>query len=118
MPLRLLLDENLSERPVSALKQRFPDSSHVRALSLGGADDTAIWDCARNESFVLVTKDEDFIALSVMRGTPPKVVWLNIGNAGNQEIAALLLLNADAIEQFADHSEASFLALTFGRRSD
>ena len=38
---------------------------------------------ARQEGLVLVTKDEDFLDLSVTRGCPPKVVCLAIGNASN-----------------------------------
>ena len=29
---------------------------------------------------MIVTKDEDFHHLSVLRGAPPKVVWLRTGN--------------------------------------
>jgi hypothetical protein len=46
---------------------------------------------ARQEGLVLVTKDEDFLDLSVTRGCPPKVVCLAIGNASNAATAILLL---------------------------
>ena len=116
MPVRLLLDENLSERLIRAIEPKFPGTRHVRSLVLGGASDLAIWEHALENGFVLVTKDEDFIALSVLRGAPPKVIWLNIGNVGNTETAALLLLHAAAIARFAEHDDASFLALGFGPR--
>jgi hypothetical protein len=43
MSLSLLLDENLSEKLLPLLFDRFPDSRHVRLIGLGGADDLAIW---------------------------------------------------------------------------
>jgi predicted nuclease of predicted toxin-antitoxin system len=43
-----------------------------------------------------VTKDEDFLDLSVARAFPPKVVCLAIGNASNAATAALLLQQAEA----------------------
>lgn len=89
MSVRLLLDENLSERLLPLLLDRFPDSSHVRLLGLGGADDPVIWEQALSEGALLVTKDEDFLRLSVTRGFPPKVICLDIGNAGNAATAAL-----------------------------
>jgi len=46
---------------------------------------------ARQEGLVLVTKDEDFLDLSVTRGYPPKVVCLAFGNASNAATAILLL---------------------------
>jgi len=109
MGQRLLLDENLSERLLPLLIERFPGSSHVRLVGLGGANDTAIWEWAKEQALLLVTKDEDCLDLSVSRGFPPKVVCLAIGNASNAATAALLLQQAETIEQFADHPEAGFL---------
>lgn len=112
MSVRLLLDENLSERLLPLLAERFPGSSHVRQLGLGGASDLAIWDRACQEGYGLVTKDEDFLSLSVARGFPPKVVCLAIGNASNAATAALLLQQAETIETFWGHPEAGFLLLS------
>ena len=116
MTVRLLLDENLSESLLPALSARYPGSSHSRALGLAGASDVALWERALLDGTVLVTKDEDFVTLSVLRGAPPKVIWLNVGNAGNATIGALLLRHADAIERFAEHPEEGFLALASGVR--
>lgn len=114
MTVQLLLDENLSEHLLPGLTARFPGSTHVRALGMGGATDSAIWEFARQERFLFVTKDEDFVTLSVLRGTPPKVIWLNIGNADNGRTLDLLLHHADAIQHFASHPDAGFLALGLG----
>ncbi len=111
MGLTLLLDENLSERLLPLVIDRFPGSTHVRLVGLGGASDTMIWEWASQQLMVLVTKDEDFLDLSVARGFPPKVVCLAIGNASNAATAALLLQQAEAIDRFTDHSEAGFLLI-------
>jgi predicted nuclease of predicted toxin-antitoxin system len=91
--------------------ERFPSSTHVRLMGLGGASDTAIWDWARQQGLVLVTKDEDLLDLSVTRGCPPKVVGLAIGNASNAVTAILLLQQAETIERFCSYPEAGFLLL-------
>ncbi|MBD2719457.1 MULTISPECIES: DUF5615 family PIN-like protein [unclassified Synechococcus] len=116
MSVSLLLDENLSERLLPLLSDRFPESGHVRLLGLGGADDLTIWDRARADGDLLVTKDEDFLRLSMSRGFPPKVICLAIGNAGNASTAALLLDHAAAIEDFSNHPEAGFLMLSPGAK--
>ncbi len=108
---RLLLDENLSERLLPPLIDLFPGSAHVRALGRSGASDTSVWEIARDGGFLLVTRDEDFVGMSVLRGSPPKVVWLNIGNARNAFIAALIRARADDIERFLGHDEYTFLAI-------
>lgn len=117
MPVRFLLDENLSERLVEAIGERFPGALHVRVLGLSGATDLQLWAHAAEERCTLVTKDEDFVRLSVMRGPPPKVIWLNVGNAGSTVIAELLIDNAEAIEAFAIHPEHAVLALGPGFRT-
>ena len=117
MPIRLLLDENLSERLVYTLAPSFPNSLHVRVLGLGGAGDFALWELAIREKCVLVTKDEDFVTLSVLRGPPPKVIWVNAGNARTSVVTGLLLNAAAEIAAFVEHPDAGFLALGIGPRS-
>jgi predicted nuclease of predicted toxin-antitoxin system len=73
-----------------------------------------VWAEAARTERLLFTKDEDFVTLSVTRGAPPKVIWLNIGNASNAMTVALLRSHVAMIEDFAEHTEATFLALGFG----
>jgi predicted nuclease of predicted toxin-antitoxin system len=109
--VRLLLDENLSERLLPSVIKLFPGSVHSRSLGLAGSHDNRIWEQARMGGFVLATRDEDFIRLSVLRGAPPKVIWLNVGNAKTATIAALFQTHSAEIERFAAHEEYTFLAL-------
>ena len=60
---------------------------------------------------LLVTKDEDFHRLSVLRGAPPKVVWIRLGNCSTSDIAQLLRRHHDAIQAFEAQAEATFLSL-------
>ena len=117
MSVNLLLDENLSEKLLPLLFDRFPDSRHVRLIGLGGADDLAIWDRARLDGDLLVTKDDDFLRLSMSLGFPPKVICLAIGNASNEATASLLLNHAADIEAFSSHPEAGFLLLSPGAKT-
>ena len=117
MAVRFRLDENLSEQLVRTLAPRFPNSLHVRALGLGGASDLALWDRAIAEGCAFVTKDEDFVKLSVLRGPPPKVVLLNLGNVSNAVVTSVVLGHAADIEAFVAHPELGFLALGFGSRA-
>jgi predicted nuclease of predicted toxin-antitoxin system len=76
--VRLLFDEQLSEKLIAVLHDIFADSLHVRALGAGGSSDQRVWQLAREQGCILVTKDEDFHRLSVMHGAPPKVVWIGV----------------------------------------
>jgi predicted nuclease of predicted toxin-antitoxin system len=109
--VRLLFDEQLSEALVVAVADLFPDSLHVRILGKGGAADHDVWGLAREHECVLVTKDEDFHRLSVLRGAPPKVVWLRVGNCSTKDMADLLRHHADDLSRFEAQHEATFLEL-------
>lgn len=60
---------------------------------------------------MLVTKDEDFHRLSVVRGFPPKVVWIRLGNCTTADVATLLERHQPAVVAFVMHPEIAFLAL-------
>lgn len=98
--MRLLFDENLSTRLPEQLADVYPGSLHVVKLGLGGAADTAVWERAMAAGLVLVTKDEDFHRLSVLRGPPPKVIWIRLGNCGTRDIVRLLRLRRDEVADF------------------
>jgi predicted nuclease of predicted toxin-antitoxin system len=109
---RLLCDEPLSEKLCEALADIFPDSLHVRLLGHGGAADTTVWDLARTHDCLVVSKDEDFNRLAVLRGAPPKFVWIRRGNCPSSEIAALLRQTHAQIVLFNEHNEATVLELS------
>ncbi len=47
----------------------------------------------------------------MLRGAPPKVVWLRTGNTSTDDVARVLRERRDDIVQFASQEEATFLAL-------
>jgi predicted nuclease of predicted toxin-antitoxin system len=73
--MKLLFDQNLSPRLVSALTDLFPGSEHVEEKGLGAASDRAVWNYAQISNLIIVTKDSDFNELSLMLGDPPKIIW-------------------------------------------
>jgi predicted nuclease of predicted toxin-antitoxin system len=81
-------------------------------VGLPGASDLVIWQYARENGLILVSKDEDFHRLSVLLGSPPKVIWVRLGNCSTEDVIRLLRDSRDEIEAFLQHEEASFLALS------
>jgi predicted nuclease of predicted toxin-antitoxin system len=88
--VKLLFDHQLSPRLVKSLADIYPDSNHVYPLGLDRADDKIIWRHARDEGFLIVTKDADFSDLCVLLGFPPKVIWIRRGNCKTSAIEAIL----------------------------
>jgi predicted nuclease of predicted toxin-antitoxin system len=46
---------------------------------------------------VLVTKDGDFVDSFLLRGLPPKLLFVTTGNITNKELVALVRSNSPAI---------------------
>ena len=109
--MKLLFDENLSPRLVSALSLHWPDSTHVESLGLCGVADEVIWSYARDHSYIVVSKDDDFRAMALVLGAPPKVIWLQLGNASTSRVAELLRTNAPLLEDFAVDPWETLLSL-------
>lgn len=114
MSRRLLFDENLSPRLPALLVDQFPGSRHVRDVGLRGATDQGIWDFAAAADFTIVTKDDDFRGLSLLRGAPPKVIWLVIGNCTTREILQILAENDASIFSFIIEPSTALLTLRKG----
>jgi predicted nuclease of predicted toxin-antitoxin system len=109
--MRLLFDQNLSHRLVAQLAAEFPGSAHVRDVGLATATDPAIWAFAAAHRFTIVSKDNDFQQRALRHGSPPKVVWVRLGNCLTSAVAALLRnRRADLLALDADPA-ATFLVL-------
>ncbi|MFN9628868.1 MAG: DUF5615 family PIN-like protein [Cyanobacteriota bacterium] len=108
---RLLFDENLSPRLAAELSGQFPGSAHVRDVKLKGQGDQQIWSFAADNGYTIVTKDDDFRGMSLLRGAPPKVIWLVVGNTSTAEILRILQAYATAIEAFITEPITSLLTL-------
>ncbi len=62
--MKLLLDENLSRRLVSFLQHAYPGTSQVVLLGLESASDREVWQKAKDDGYVIVTRDADFQELA------------------------------------------------------
>ena len=97
---------------MAALQELYPGTTHVREVSLESASDEDVWSFAAEAGFVIVSKDSDFHQLSFVRGFPPKVAWVRLGNCTTDEIVSLLLERRGVMESFAADPEAAFLELS------
>jgi predicted nuclease of predicted toxin-antitoxin system len=104
----LLIDENLSYKLVSRLNITFPGiKSVVNTDSLGeGSDDNLVWQYAKSNNLVVVTKDKDFVDYWKNYGPPPKVIKLNIGNCRLNKVELFLKENKKYILEFIASNDA------------
>jgi predicted nuclease of predicted toxin-antitoxin system len=69
--MKLLLDENLSDRVIHRIIDFYPESNHVKPLALRNTADLIIWEYAKTNQFVIVSRDSDFHQRSLLYGHPP-----------------------------------------------
>lgn len=110
--MRLLFDNNLSVRLVRLLQRDYPDASHVVLIGLERGSDLDIWQYARASQHIIASKDADFHDLSMQEGSPPKVVWLRIGNCTTAQIVQQLRDARPAVVSFAADPATDVLILT------
>jgi len=96
---------------VKSLEDIFPNSNHVFALNLDKSEDTEVWEYAKQNDFTLVTKDADFGDLSILRGFPPKIVWIRRGNCKTSDIQAILRNNFEAIKELKTEKQIGLITL-------
>ena len=110
--MKLLFDENLSPALVKRLADSFPASLHVRDLGMQGADDVLVWDYAKANDLMIVSKDSDMHQRSLVFGFPPKVIWVRLGNCSTRQVEVLLRSKFISIKVFYEDVFASFLSLS------
>ncbi|KAM3095617.1 DUF5615 family PIN-like protein [Phormidesmis sp. 146-12] len=117
--MKLLYDQNLSPRLVDRLADLYPDSKHVYEIGLDQSDDLILWTYAQQHDFIIVTRDADFNEISLIRGFPPKVVWIRRGNCSTREIDTMLRSlrvtregsHFDIIQSLNENANAGILTL-------
>lgn len=109
--MKLLFDENLSPKLSNRLADIFPNSLHVRDVDMKSTVDPIVWDYAKSNDLIIVSKDSDMHDLSLVFGSPPKVIWIRLGNCSTSQVEQLLRREFDAITLFYEDKYLSLLAL-------
>lgn len=109
--MKLLLDENISDRIVQGIADSFPGSAHLKSVGLEEADDRIIWDWAKDHGFAIASKDTDFYQRAIVFGHPPKFIWLRVGNCPTGLITQLLRSRREIIRLFIESKTESLLVL-------
>jgi predicted nuclease of predicted toxin-antitoxin system len=62
----------------------------LRDLGLRDAEDTEIFEAAKAQRAIVITKDSDFVDLVERLGSPPQIIWLTCGNTSNARLHCIL----------------------------
>ena len=98
--MKLLFDQNISFRITKFLYKSFPEAKHINEVGLQDSTDTNIWEFAKSNGYAIINFDSDYYDLSLIKGCPPKIIWLRIGNATTKRIAGTLEEDIELIRLF------------------
>ena len=107
------IDEQISPKFAVWLAQRFQVECHsVDTLGYFNTPDIEIFEKARAENVIVITKDRDFREMVLKKGTPPQVVWVTCGNTSTARLQVIfekafplaldLLKNGEALVEITD----------------
>ena len=97
--MRYLVDNQLPPALAKALAWKGVDAVHVLDLGWGQTPDMTIWTQAREQSWIVVSKDEDFIHLANRPGDTGRVLWIRLGNCRRDWLLDKVLEAWPAVEQ-------------------
>jgi predicted nuclease of predicted toxin-antitoxin system len=81
-------------------------------VGMKATTDSIVWNYAKDNDLMIVSKDMDMHDLSLALGNPPKVIWLRLGNCSTLQVENLLCQNFEAIKLFYIEKSLSLLALS------
>lgn len=90
--MTLLVDAQLSPSIAKWINETFSDIKAISAWQSGlsSASDRQIFDYAKENGLVILSKDADFLNLIDRLGSPPKVIWVTCGNTSNASMREIL----------------------------
>jgi predicted nuclease of predicted toxin-antitoxin system len=89
--MTIWIDAHLSPAIATWIKSQFGiEAVALRDLGLRDAEDLEIFETAKAQKAIVMTKDSDFVDLVERLGSPPQIIWLTCGNTSNSRLREIL----------------------------
>ncbi len=102
--MKFLVDANLPDIIVRQLWDTDDHAAYVDDLLPAASPDDVIWELARTEGWVILSKDSDF-AVRALREQTVQVVWVRCGNLKRREFEAWFVARVSAMRRLLDMGE-------------
>ncbi|QEP43585.1 hypothetical protein D5085_10910 [Ectothiorhodospiraceae bacterium BW-2] len=109
--MKLLFDNNLSPKLLNYLGDIFPDANHVMFENLDDKDDEMVWEYAKAHNYTIVSKDSDFKDIRLLKGFPPKVIWIRTGNCKVKSLEKIIRNNFILISELHNNSKIGMIEI-------
>ena len=98
--MKLLFAQNISYRLIRKIKDIYPNAKQVRELGLENSTDNEIFEYAKKNNYSIVTFDSDFCDLNILKGFPPKIIWIRTGNTTTKNLEIIIGQKFELINSF------------------
>jgi predicted nuclease of predicted toxin-antitoxin system len=89
--MKIWVDAHLSPAIATWIGSTFEiETVALRDLGLRDAEDPEIFEAAKAQEAIVMTKDSDFVDLVERLGSPPQIIWLTCGNTSNARLREIL----------------------------
>lgn len=110
--MNILIDANISWRIIKILNNYFTNVIHSRDLDVvQPAKDLEIWSFCNKNNYTIITHDDDFEKIILIKGSPPKVIILKTYNKNTLEISNIIFNKKLVIENFILNADQSILEI-------
>lgn len=110
--MKLLIDANLSWRLKKKFANLFSEIIHAEELKFSQpVSDKQIWNYAKENNFIIMTNDDDFMTYSILFSFPPKIILIRTGNQSTNFIADLITAHISDITSMNASEDYGILEL-------
>jgi len=83
--MKIWIDAQLSPAIAAWINRTYQEikAQSIHAVGLRDALDYEIFEEARKQDVVVMSKDDDFLEIVVEHGPPPQIIWVTCGNTSN-----------------------------------
>jgi predicted nuclease of predicted toxin-antitoxin system len=105
--MKLIIDAQISPAIASWINRNFIDiqAISVRSVELQFAKDTEIYNYAKENGYVIMSKDDDFLSQIEKHGSPPALIWVTCGNTSNARMREILTSTLLKVKTLIDKGE-------------
>lgn len=105
--MKLLIDAQISPAIAAWINRTCSDirAISVRSVDLQFAGDYEIYKYAKQNGYVIMSKDDDFLNQIEKHGSPPAMIWITCGNTSNARMREILASSLPRVRGLLEKGE-------------
>lgn len=105
--MKLIIDAQISPSIASWINRTFNDiqAISVHSVALQFAEDSEIYAYAKENGYVIMSKDDDFLNQLEKHGSPPALIWVTSGNTSNARMREILTTTLSKVKKLIEKGE-------------